>query len=72
MGLSQDAAEILRTLNRECLGVRFGYLDAGRLAPELARLAAGLDSADCVGQLGPRRIRMASKCGFGYSWAVRS
>jgi asparagine synthase (glutamine-hydrolysing) len=47
MGLSQDAAVILRTLNAECLGVRFGYLDAGRLAPELARLAASLDSADC-------------------------
>jgi asparagine synthase (glutamine-hydrolysing) len=48
MGLSQDAEVILRTLNAQCLGVRFGYLDAGRLAPELARLAAGLDSPDCV------------------------
>ena len=48
IGLSQDAAVILRTLNAECLGVRFGYLDAGRLAPELARLAADLESADCV------------------------
>lgn len=48
MGVSQDTAVILRALHAECLGVRFGYLDAGRLAPELARLAAGLESADCV------------------------
>jgi asparagine synthase (glutamine-hydrolysing) len=48
MGLSQDAAEILRTLHENCLGVTFGYFDAGRLAPELARLAASLESADCV------------------------
>ena len=48
MGLSEDAAEILRTLHEDCLGVKFGYLDAGRLAPELARLAADLESADCV------------------------
>jgi asparagine synthase (glutamine-hydrolysing) len=45
-GLSEDAAVILRTLNADCLGVRFGYLDAARLMPELARLAEGLSSAD--------------------------
>jgi hypothetical protein len=28
--------------------VSFGFFDAGRLAPELARLAASLESADCV------------------------
>ncbi|MCM3880915.1 MAG: asparagine synthase-related protein [Vicinamibacterales bacterium] len=48
MGLSHDAAVILQTLTPDCLGVRFGYLDAERLAPELARLAAGLNAADCV------------------------
>jgi asparagine synthase (glutamine-hydrolysing) len=48
MGLSHDAAVILRTLTPECLGVRFGYLDAERLTPELARLAEGLNAADCV------------------------
>jgi asparagine synthase (glutamine-hydrolysing) len=48
MGLGDDAAEILRTLHGECLAVRYGYLDSVRLAPELARLAADLKSADCV------------------------
>ena len=49
-GLREDAAAILETMSAECLGVRFGYLDPGRLAPELARLASTLDAAaaDCV------------------------
>jgi asparagine synthase (glutamine-hydrolysing) len=48
MGLRQDAEAILRTLASDCLGVRLGYLDATRLQPELARLADGLNRADCV------------------------
>jgi len=47
-GMRDDAAEILQTLHRECLGVRFGYLDANRLAPEIARLAEGLTATDCA------------------------
>jgi asparagine synthase (glutamine-hydrolysing) len=47
-GLSEDSAAILETLSTDCLGVRFGYLDANRLAPELARLASTLNAADCV------------------------
>ena len=48
MGLQQDAEVILKTLNAGCLGVRFGYLDAACLEPELARLASGLSRADCI------------------------
>ena len=48
MGLINDATTILQTLHAECLGVKFGYLDAERLSPELARLASGLNKADCV------------------------
>jgi hypothetical protein len=48
-GLREDAAAILETMSADCLGVRFGYLDAARLAPELSRLASRLDTAgDCV------------------------
>lgn len=46
-GLREDAAAILETMSAAPLGVRFGYLDANRLAPELARLAA-LNTTDCV------------------------
>jgi asparagine synthase (glutamine-hydrolysing) len=48
MGVRQDAETILRTLHENCLGVRLGYLDAMELRPELARLAEGLNSLDCV------------------------
>ena len=48
IGLREDAAAILETMSADCLGVRFGYLDADRLAPELARLAAALNATDCV------------------------
>ena len=47
-GLSDDAAIVLRTLNGDCLGVRFGYFDRERLAPELARLAEGLNEVGCA------------------------
>ena len=48
LGLRDDAVEILRTLNAQCMGVGFGYLDAERLTPELGRLARGLDGAECT------------------------
>ena len=47
-GVKDDADEILRTLSSDCLGVRFGYLDGGKLRPELARLAGLLNEADCT------------------------
>jgi asparagine synthase (glutamine-hydrolysing) len=46
--LREDAAAILETMSADCLGVRFGYLDADRLAPELARLASMLNAPDCI------------------------
>ena len=48
VGLSADAKAILQSLHADCLGVKFGYLDAGKLSPELARLAEGLNRDDCV------------------------
>jgi asparagine synthase (glutamine-hydrolysing) len=48
LGLREDAAAILRTLTPDCLGVRFGYLDAERLMPSLTTLAAGLNADDCA------------------------
>jgi len=47
-GLSDDADEILRTMTSDCLGVRFGFLDGDKLAPELTRLAESLNGADCT------------------------
>ena len=47
-GLRDDSAAILQAMSTDCLGVRFGYLDAQRLAPELGRLAGALDAPDCV------------------------
>jgi asparagine synthase (glutamine-hydrolysing) len=47
-GVARNASEITRALSSACLGVRLGYFDAHRLAPEVARLSAGLDGADCV------------------------
>ena len=47
-GLTEDAATILRTLHPECLGVKFAFLDATRLVPEVARLAEGLNGPDCI------------------------
>jgi hypothetical protein len=46
--LSRDAGAILRTLGHDSFGIRFGYLDAERLAPELARLAKDLNAGDCL------------------------
>jgi hypothetical protein len=46
-GVSDDAREILHTLDRNCLAVRFGFLDPERLAPELTRMAALLTAEDC-------------------------
>ena len=48
MGMRQDAEAILRTLHTDCLGVRMGFLDAGQLQPELARLAQGLSGPHCA------------------------
>ena len=47
-GIRDDAAAILQAMSADCLGVRCGYLAADRLAPELARLAAASETADCV------------------------
>jgi len=47
-GVAQNASEITRALSSTCLGVRLGYFDSQRLVPEVARLSAGLDGADCV------------------------
>jgi hypothetical protein len=47
-GIRDDAAAILQAMSADCLGVQCGYLAADRLAPELARLAAAADTADCV------------------------
>jgi asparagine synthase (glutamine-hydrolysing) len=42
-GVTRDVATIKRALTDDPLAVRLGYLDPRRLAPGLARLAAGLD-----------------------------
>jgi asparagine synthase (glutamine-hydrolysing) len=47
-GLSDDAAAIRQAMHAACLGVRFGYLDAARLAPELSELTKMLSAADCT------------------------
>jgi asparagine synthase (glutamine-hydrolysing) len=47
-GVSHDAAIVAQTLSTNALAVKFGYLDADRLAPEVARLASGLNGPDCV------------------------
>ena len=47
-GLSEDSAEIRQTMNAGCLGVRFGYLDAARLEPELTYLTTRLSATDCA------------------------
>lgn len=47
-GLSDDAAAILQTMNAASLGVRFGYLDAKRLAPEVTHLTKALSATDCI------------------------
>jgi asparagine synthase (glutamine-hydrolysing) len=46
-GVGRDAAEIMNTMTSDCQGVRFGYLDADRLASALARFPETLDAADC-------------------------
>jgi asparagine synthase (glutamine-hydrolysing) len=47
-GLQDDAAAIVQTMNAASLAVRFGYLDAERLAPEVARLMKTQPAADCI------------------------
>jgi asparagine synthase (glutamine-hydrolysing) len=47
-GVAQAAPTILDALTADPLGVRLGYLDAARLAPEMARLAAELAGPDCA------------------------
>lgn len=47
-GLSDDAAPILQTMNAASLGVRFGYFDADRLAPEVTRLTKMPSATDCI------------------------
>lgn len=46
-GVSQDFPTVARALSSDSLGVRLGYLDANRLAPEVAQLSAGLMRPDC-------------------------
>jgi asparagine synthase (glutamine-hydrolysing) len=47
-GVSRDASIVARTLSRASCAVRFGYLDAERVEPEVARLSEGLSRPDCV------------------------
>lgn len=47
-GVAQDASIVTQALSPKSLGVRFGYLDAERLAPEIALLSAGLTGPHCV------------------------
>jgi asparagine synthase (glutamine-hydrolysing) len=45
-GVRDDAAALLATLTADCVAVRLGYLDRGRLASELAKLTHCADAAD--------------------------
>jgi asparagine synthase (glutamine-hydrolysing) len=47
-GVQRDLSIITQALSRESLGVRLGYLDPERLAPEVAGLSTGLARADTV------------------------
>jgi asparagine synthase (glutamine-hydrolysing) len=47
-GLQDDTAAIVQAMNAASLGVRFGYLDAERLAPEVARLTKMRSGTDCT------------------------
>jgi asparagine synthase (glutamine-hydrolysing) len=47
-GVRDDAKAILAAMSADCLGVRFGYLDHHRLAPELARLAGTSQTEECT------------------------
>jgi asparagine synthase (glutamine-hydrolysing) len=47
-GLQDDAAAIVQTMTAASLGVRFGFLDAERLAPEVARLMKAPPATDCT------------------------
>jgi asparagine synthase (glutamine-hydrolysing) len=47
-GVAQDAAVLAGLLSPEAAGVRLGYFDERRLSPEVARLTAKLDGADCL------------------------
>jgi asparagine synthase (glutamine-hydrolysing) len=46
--MDRDKAVVRETMTADCLGVRRGYFDAGRLLPEVARLSASLRGADNV------------------------
>jgi hypothetical protein len=47
-GAAADASIVSQALSSNALAVRLGYLDPERLAPEVARLSAGLGGPDCV------------------------
>ena len=47
-GVAQDESAIARALTADSLGVRLGFLDANRLAPEVARLSSGRVRVDCL------------------------
>ena len=47
-GVARDRRAIADALGPDCHGVRRGYLDAGRLGPEVARLSTGSAGADSV------------------------
>ena len=47
-GVARDRRAIADALGPDCHGVRRGYLDAGRLGPEVARLSTGSGGADSV------------------------
>lgn len=46
--VAQDISAITEALSAESLGVRLGFLDDERLAPEVARLSSGLAGEDCL------------------------
>ena len=47
-GLREDAAAILETMGADCLGVRFGYLDAAVSRPSWRASPNTLNAPDCI------------------------
>jgi hypothetical protein len=47
-GIVESLPAIVRVLSGNCLGAQLGYFDRDRLAPEVARLSAGLAGHDCA------------------------
>jgi asparagine synthase (glutamine-hydrolysing) len=47
-GVARDVAAIGRALGPASLGVRLGYLDPARLAPEVARIGSQLEGPECL------------------------